>query len=124
MIMMPYVRGFSKNPPCSDPTEAGLASSTPSDQQQRLEEGSCCLHPFQYASGSRTILGPSCRACQAQANARAVLLNGKSATPDAAVTTYVNMYGDDLPEEAVKAIRAATRMGNKELSRGACSHCS
>jgi hypothetical protein len=27
------------------------------------------------------------------------------------------MYGDDLPEEAVKAIRAATRMGNKELSR-------
>ena len=44
-------------------------------------------------------------------------INGKSAAPDAAVTAYVDMYGDDRPEEAVKAIRAATCMGNKELSR-------
>jgi hypothetical protein len=44
-------------------------------------------------------------------------INGKLAAPDAAVTAYVDMYGDDLPKEAVKAIRVATRMGNKELSR-------
>jgi hypothetical protein len=43
--------------------------------------------------------------------------NSKSAALDAAVTAYVDMYGDDLPKQAVKAIRAATRMGNKELSR-------
>ncbi|CAD6240323.1 unnamed protein product [Miscanthus lutarioriparius] len=44
-------------------------------------------------------------------------INDKSTAPDAAVTTYIDMYGDGLPEEAVKAIRVATRMGNKELSR-------
>lgn len=27
------------------------------------------------------------------------------------------MYGDDLPKHAVKAIRAATRMGNKKLAK-------
>jgi hypothetical protein len=44
-------------------------------------------------------------------------INGKSVAPDAAITTYVDMYRDDLPEQAIKAIRAATRTGNKELSR-------
>jgi hypothetical protein len=44
-------------------------------------------------------------------------IDGKSVAPDAAVTAYVDMYGDDLPEQAIKAIRAATRLENKELSR-------
>jgi hypothetical protein len=44
-------------------------------------------------------------------------INGHTPAPDAAVTEYVDMYGEDLPEQAVMAIRAATRMGNKKLSR-------
>jgi hypothetical protein len=44
-------------------------------------------------------------------------ISSKSAAPDAAVTAYIDMYGHDLPDNAVRAIRAATRMGNKELSR-------
>jgi hypothetical protein len=44
-------------------------------------------------------------------------LNNKSAAPDAAVTAYIDLYGDGLPDNAVKAIRAATRMGNRELAK-------
>ncbi|XP_066318688.1 uncharacterized protein [Miscanthus floridulus] len=44
-------------------------------------------------------------------------LNSQETEPDAAVTAYVDMYGDDLPKHAVKAIRAATRMGNKKLAK-------
>ena len=44
-------------------------------------------------------------------------INGQSLAPDAAVTEFVDMFGEDLPEQAVKAIRAATKMGNKELSK-------
>jgi hypothetical protein len=33
------------------------------------------------------------------------------------VTAYVDMYGGDLPEEAIKAIRAAMRRGNKKLAK-------
>lgn len=44
-------------------------------------------------------------------------INSKSAAPDAAVTAYLDMYGEDLPDNAVEAIRAATRLGNKELSQ-------
>jgi hypothetical protein len=44
-------------------------------------------------------------------------INSKSAAPDATVMTYIDMYGEDLPEDAVQAIRAATRLGNKELSK-------
>jgi hypothetical protein len=43
-------------------------------------------------------------------------INPQAIEPDAAVTTYVDMYAGDLPEEAVKAIRAATRMSNKKLA--------
>lgn len=44
-------------------------------------------------------------------------INSQPPAPDAAVTNYIDMYGADLPEEAIKAIRAATRMGNKELAK-------
>jgi hypothetical protein len=44
-------------------------------------------------------------------------IDGKSVAPDAAVTAYVDMYEDDLPEQAIKVIRVATRLENKELSR-------
>ena len=33
------------------------------------------------------------------------------------MTEYVDMYEGDLPEQAVKAIRAATRMVNKKLAK-------
>jgi len=42
-------------------------------------------------------------------------VNGQPPAPDAAVTAYVDMYADDLPEQAIVAIRAATKMGNKKL---------
>jgi DNA-binding transcriptional regulator YiaG len=29
----------------------------------------------------------------------------------------VDLYGQDLPEDAIKAIRAATHMGNKKLAK-------
>lgn len=37
--------------------------------------------------------------------------------PDAAVTAYVDQYGEGLPEDAIKAIRLAMRMGNKNLTK-------
>jgi hypothetical protein len=37
--------------------------------------------------------------------------------PDAVVTEYIDLYGQDLPAQAVDAIRAATRMGNKKLAK-------
>jgi hypothetical protein len=43
-------------------------------------------------------------------------LNNLSPAPDVAVTAYVDMYADDLPEQAVMAIRAATCLSNKELA--------
>lgn len=44
-------------------------------------------------------------------------INPQVPEPDAAVTAYVDMYGGDLPEEAIKAIRAAMRRGNKKLTK-------
>jgi hypothetical protein len=44
-------------------------------------------------------------------------INGESPTLDAAITQYVDMFGQDLPEEALKAIRATMKMDNKELSK-------
>jgi len=37
--------------------------------------------------------------------------------PDAAVAEYVDLYAGNLPEMAVEAIKAATRMGNKNLAK-------
>jgi hypothetical protein len=39
------------------------------------------------------------------------------AAPDAAVTAYIDMYGGDLPVEAVRQLRAATRLGDEELTK-------
>jgi len=44
-------------------------------------------------------------------------INGQSLAPHAVVIEFVDMFGQDLPEQAVEAIRAATKMGNKELSK-------
>jgi hypothetical protein len=33
------------------------------------------------------------------------------------VTEYIDLYGADLPEQAIKALRAATRLDNKELAK-------
>jgi hypothetical protein len=44
-------------------------------------------------------------------------INPQHSTPNAAVTEYIDMYGGDLPEQAIKAIRAATRLGNKKLAK-------
>jgi hypothetical protein len=44
-------------------------------------------------------------------------VNRPTPQPDAAVTAYVDLYGEDLPEQAIKAIRLVTRVGNKKLSK-------
>jgi len=44
-------------------------------------------------------------------------INGESPAPDAAITEFVESFGQDLPEEAVKAIRVAAKLGNKELCK-------
>jgi hypothetical protein len=44
-------------------------------------------------------------------------INVQTPAPDAAVTAYVDLYAQDPPEEAVKAIRAATSLGTKKVSR-------
>ena len=44
-------------------------------------------------------------------------IDGKSAAPDAAIKAYVQSHGNDLPEQAIKAITAATCLDNKPLSR-------
>lgn len=44
-------------------------------------------------------------------------LNNQPSAPDAAVTAYIDMYEGDLPEQAIKAIRAAIRLGNKKLAK-------
>jgi len=41
----------------------------------------------------------------------------ESPAPDAAITEFVESFGQDLPEEAVKAIRIAAKLGNKELCK-------
>ena len=44
-------------------------------------------------------------------------MGNPSVEPDAAVTAYIDMYQGDLPEQAVQAIRAATKLGNKKLAK-------
>lgn len=36
--------------------------------------------------------------------------------PDSAVTEYIDMYGQDLPDQAIDTIRVAAQLGNKRLS--------
>lgn len=43
-------------------------------------------------------------------------LNPRRPAPDAAVTAYIDLYGDGLPEAAIKALRKAARLDNKELA--------
>jgi hypothetical protein len=43
-------------------------------------------------------------------------INKPSLAPDAAITAFVDMCTDDLPEQAVMAIRAAACLDNKELA--------
>jgi hypothetical protein len=42
-------------------------------------------------------------------------INKPSPVPDAAISAFVDRCTDDLPEQAVMAIRAAARLDNKEL---------
>jgi hypothetical protein len=44
-------------------------------------------------------------------------INSQSLVPDAAITAYVDMYAGELLEEAIKALRAATRLSNKKLAK-------
>ncbi|CAD6226598.1 unnamed protein product [Miscanthus lutarioriparius] len=44
-------------------------------------------------------------------------INGESPAPDAAITEFVESFRQDLPEEAVKAIRVVAKLGNKELCK-------
>ena len=44
-------------------------------------------------------------------------LNPQRPAPDAAVTEYIDLYGADLPEQAIKALKAATCLDNKELAK-------
>lgn len=37
--------------------------------------------------------------------------------PDAAVVEYIDMYAGNLPEQAIKAIQKATKLGNKQLAK-------
>jgi hypothetical protein len=43
-------------------------------------------------------------------------INARFPALDAAIIAYVDMYAHDLPDQAVQAIKAATRFGNKKLS--------
>ena len=44
-------------------------------------------------------------------------LNPQHPVPDAAVTEYIDLYGADLPKQSMKALRAATRLDNKETTK-------
>jgi hypothetical protein len=44
-------------------------------------------------------------------------INGGSSAPDAAVVEYLDTFGQDLPVEAVKALRAATKLDDMELCK-------
>jgi hypothetical protein len=44
-------------------------------------------------------------------------INPQQPAPDAAVNEYIDLYGADLLEQAIKAIRAATRLDSKELPK-------
>ncbi|CAD6266701.1 unnamed protein product [Miscanthus lutarioriparius] len=71
-------------------------------------------------SGLRLAARPSMVLVAKQAQRKLMreldFINNPSPAPDAAVTAYVDMYADDLPEQAVMAIRAATRLSNKNLA--------
>lgn len=44
-------------------------------------------------------------------------INGQSPAPDAVVNAFIDMYAETIPEEVVKALRAATRLSDKQLTR-------
>jgi hypothetical protein len=44
-------------------------------------------------------------------------INPQQPAPAAVVTEYIDLYGADLLEQAIKAIRAATRLDSKELAK-------
>jgi len=44
-------------------------------------------------------------------------INNQSPAPDAAITGYVDMYAEELQEQAVKVLTAATRLSNKKLAK-------
>jgi hypothetical protein len=44
-------------------------------------------------------------------------INGGSSATDAAVVEYIDSFGQDLPDEAVKALRAAAKLDDMELCK-------
>lgn len=104
-------------PVCSRPSQPRFCrgrTSLPCPDQQPRQEEYCGAQPL--AAQASPV--PVAERAQRRAHARARLHQQQvGAAPDAAVTAYIDLYGQDFPDNAVNAIRAATRLGNKELSK-------
>lgn len=107
---------------------ASMFKPTPAQVLQRPEQSApvSTRSRKQYAAPSRSSKRQAERPSAVPVAERAQLKlmrdldfvnNSKTPAPDAAVTAYIDSYGHDLLSAAVKVLRAATKMGNKELSR-------
>lgn len=92
-------------PPCAETPRAGRARTTLASTRSSLR------------LAARPSPVPVAQCAQRKLMRELDFINAQTPTPDAAVTAYVDMYAEDLPERAIKAIRAAMRMGNKKLAK-------
>jgi hypothetical protein len=44
-------------------------------------------------------------------------MDSPALAPDAVITELVDLFGQELPTQAIEALKAATRMGNKKLTK-------
>jgi hypothetical protein len=68
----------------------------------------------------QTICGAMAERMQCKLMREREFLNPQHPTPDA--TEYIDLYDDDLPEQAIKALRAATPPGQQIAMEGLSSN--
>jgi hypothetical protein len=44
-------------------------------------------------------------------------MDSPALAPDAAITELVDLFGHELPTQSIEALKVATRMGNKKLTK-------
>ncbi|CAD6229164.1 unnamed protein product [Miscanthus lutarioriparius] len=98
--------------PDSPPPRATLPRTRKPRKKKTLQATRSSLH-----LAAKPSAVPVAQRAQHKLMGELEFVNPQQPAPDAAVTGYIDLYGADLPEQAIKAIRAATRLVNKELAK-------
>jgi len=114
----PYAGLFCKLPPpvLQTPQMTATTSSVPMPRARRSRKQLASTRSSTRLA-SRGSSVPVAERAQRKLMRELNFINNQQHTPDDAVAEYLDLYVEDLPAKAIKAIQSATRLGNKKLAK-------